>query len=77
MGGMTSGRETDNHWQKQFQFRLSELFVFITSAAVVFAMIGRWGVGGTVDRIEAAFFVGSLFVFIMEIHYRIKANLGQ
>ena len=77
MAGMVRGSKTNNHWQRRFQFRLSKLFVLVTVAAVVFAMIGRWGVTGTVDRIEAALFVGSLFVFIMEMHYRIKANLGQ
>ena len=77
MAGMVRGSKTNNHWQRRFQFRLSELFVCVTVAAVVFAMIGRRGVTGTVDRIEAALFVGSLFVFIMEMHYRIKANLGQ
>ena len=59
------------------QFRLIELFVCTTVAAVIFACIGRWGVGGTIDRLEAALTVAGVLAAFMEIHYRIKNNLGQ
>jgi len=63
--------------RRSWQFRLSELFVFITVAAVVFAMIGRWGWTGTIERLEAAMFVGGVCAAAMEIHHRIKETLGQ
>ncbi len=70
-----NGQQSDQ--RRRWQFRLSELFVFVTVAAIVFAMIGRWGFNGTIERLEAALFVASVCASLMEIHYQIKQNLGQ
>jgi len=77
IGGMqTASKISDDQRRRRFQFRICELFICVTVAAV-FAMVGRWGVNGMLERLEAGIFVGSLLATVMEIHYRIKANLGQ
>lgn len=60
-----------------FQFRLIELFVCVTVAAVVFAFIGRFAVAGTLDRLGVAISAAGVLAGVMEIHYRIKMDLGQ
>ncbi len=62
-------------WQR-FQFRLSELFICVTVFAVVFAMIKRWGINGFEERLEVALVVAVIPATVMEIHLRIKENLG-
>lgn len=63
--------------KRPFQFRLVELFVAVTAFALCFAMIGWWDVEGFKEWLWAAFSVASVCAGIMEIHYRIKDNLGQ
>jgi len=71
------GTESDDEPQRgKFQFRLIELFVWTTAAAIVFAAVRRFGLQGLFDRLDAPMLVAGLAVFGWEFHGWIRANLG-
>jgi hypothetical protein len=70
----------DNHQSNlrrpRLQFRLLELFIFMTISSISFALLRRWGMRGFMEQVVAAGFVGGFFACIAGIHFRIKHNLG-
>ena len=59
-----------------FQFSLIELFVCVTAAAITVGYLVRWGLNGTLDRLNALMTIGSFLAALLGIHRLIKANLG-
>jgi len=66
----------DDQPRRTYQFRLIDLFVAVTTFAVVFDEIRRWGIDGFYDRLAAALLIAGGCVTAMEWHYAIKKNLG-
>ena len=58
--------------RRRIQFHLRSLLVFMTVACVVFAGIGRFGVDGVVERLEAAFLIALPFILLVEVYYKWK-----
>lgn len=58
----------------RFQFHLRSLFICLTVACVVFAIVGRFGINGFLERLEAAFMVASIFFPLVELYYWWKQN---
>ena len=58
--------------RRPIQFHLRSLFVFVTVACVVFAGIGRFGVDGVMERLEAAFLIGLPFILLVEVYCKWK-----
>jgi Na+-translocating ferredoxin:NAD+ oxidoreductase RnfD subunit len=63
--------------KRRFQFHLATLFVFVTVAAVAFALIGRFGFDGFVERLVGALMFASLFVPLVEFYYYRKRELDE
>jgi hypothetical protein len=58
-----------------FQFHLSTLFIVISGACILFAMISYWGFGGFLERVFAVtVFAGILSPFI-ELYHWWKENV--
>jgi hypothetical protein len=56
---------------KRFQFRLIELFAFVTAFCITFALLGRFGWGGLMMRLVGSLFFITpliLLVFIFEFY---------
>jgi hypothetical protein len=53
---------------RPFQFHLRSLFLCLSIACVVFALVGRFGVDGFVERLEAAFCVSMVFFPLFEFY---------
>jgi len=68
--------QQSNLRRPRLQFRLLELFIFMTISSISFALLRRWGMRGFMEQIVAAGFVGSFVACIAGIHFRIKHNLG-
>jgi hypothetical protein len=69
MVGMTAKQPPEKPAKQPFQFHLASLLICVTVAAVVFAVIGRFGVDGLMERLGAAITVGGLFVPFVEFYY--------
>jgi hypothetical protein len=62
--------------RRTFQFRLIELFVAVSTMAIVFAAIRLWGINGFYDKFAAGLFIAGGCITVMEWHFAIKKNLG-
>jgi hypothetical protein len=60
---------------RPFQFHLATLFVFMTIAAVMFAIVGRVGVDGLLERVGLALTVGGIFAPLVELYYYWKREV--
>lgn len=60
---------------KPFQFHLSTLFIAITLACTVFALISYWGYGGFVERALTALSLAAVFSPCVEFVYWWRENI--
>lgn len=56
------------------QFHLSTLLICTMVSGVAFALIGRFGLAGTMERIGVAVSIGTIFLPIVEFCYWWKEN---
>ena len=63
------------HGKRRFQFHLATLFVSVTIAAVVFALIGRFGINGLMERLGAAITVAGVVAPLAEFYYWRKRDI--
>ncbi len=59
---------------RRIQFHLRSLFICVSIACVVFAIVGRFGIDGFVERLELAFLVALPFLPLIEFYYWWKQN---
>ena len=69
IAGMKNGLTPEKQAKRPWQFHLTTLFVGMTVAAVVFALVGRFGVDGLVQRLVAALTAAALFAQLVEFYY--------
>lgn len=58
-----------------FQFRLSEMFVFITVFCITFGLLGRFGLQGVVARVVATMLLVTpflLLVFVLDFFHWLR-----
>jgi len=70
----TSNDDKDRTEPQKFQFHLRTLFICMTAAGVVFALIGRWGVAGFFGRLFGAFAFACFISPFVELYYWWKEN---
>jgi hypothetical protein len=59
----------------RFQFHLSSLFVAITLACIIFALISDWGYGGFVERALAAISFAAIFSPFLDLFFWWRENI--
>ena len=59
---------------RRFQFRLGWLLILVASACIVFALAGRFGVGGLMDRPAALSLMGCALYPLIELYLRWKED---
>lgn len=60
---------------RPFQFRLSEMFVFITVFCITFGLLGRFGLQGVVARVVATMLLVTpflLLVFVLDFFHWLR-----
>ena len=68
----------DQSPSRRIQFHLRSLFAFVTVACIVFAAIGRFGIDGLAERLEAALLFAMPFAVLIEAYYRwIKDDISD
>jgi hypothetical protein len=58
-----------------FQFHLSTLFIAVTVACAIFALISCWGYGGFVERVFGALSFTAIFYPLIELYYWWRENV--
>ena len=59
---------------QRFQFHLSSLLIGITAACAVFALVGRFGVDGLLERAFLAFSITGIFTPLIDLYWWWKKN---
>jgi peptidoglycan biosynthesis protein MviN/MurJ (putative lipid II flippase) len=67
--------EAPHNSKTPFRFHLATLFVFVTIAAVIYAVVGRVGVDGLLERLGIAFMIGGIFAPLVELYYYWKREV--
>ena len=72
---MTANLENEKPPPRRFQFRLIELFVFITVFCITFGLLGQFGLQGLVARVIGTMLVITpflLLIFVLDFFHWLR-----